>query len=412
MAAKNNAGKSSTKKKEEMLVVEQIERSSVNISVFSHLDEEAMIPVNIPLLLGGEDMISQKTTVEKVEEGFGQLNIMDLFKEQDFILNCALYSTFRIGDKEIISPNIYEFKARSDRTYLLNMLITPYSDLNLTKYFDEIQFMTDAYQGINLRQEVEDLTLSDSEAYEESQDKAARLAKYLHYQIFQERSMRSGVERVKKEGFMICAMFINASIEANTELQCFGECGRTYRQEEIKTEYCDCGGPLVNAPPILKINTISYAFPEQIGQLTKSQVSPISALDRYLSVLMPRNINLAINRISPEIFSNLVTIPKSSIYYSKNFEDYIEVISDWRENPDGTFSIFTAITDTRFHDQSLPSSITLGILVRDIVEGLKKGLSREEIHGKTQIRDWLLTPNLKLEEIDKYPTFQEMKEIA
>jgi hypothetical protein len=405
---KNSKNDSSSINQDELSVSEQIERSSVNINVFSNLDQKSMIPVNAPILLGGEDIISQKTTIEKIEEGFGQLNIMDLFSEREFILNCAQYSTFQYEHEDVLTPNIYELKARSDQTYLLNMLITPYSDLNLTKYFDEIQFMTNAYNGLTKRQLAEGKELAESSTFSISQEKASHLASYLQYLIFQERSMRTGVERVKKESFMLCAMFVKAHIEAQTEVQCFGECGKSFEREVIEEMTCECGGELLFAPPILHIDAISFSFPEQINELTNNDITPISVLDNFLSILMPRNINLAINRISPEIFSSLVTIPKKSIYYSKDFNDYVEVISDYRINEDETLMIFAAITDTRFHDPQLPSSITLSVLVRDFVEGLKKGKQREEIHSISQISNWKLTPYFKLDEIDQYQSFEGM----
>jgi len=65
---------------------DEISQSSMLISLFSGVDPKTKYFENVPVIMGGEGLITDHQARLKVEEAFGQLNLPDLFETFDFML--------------------------------------------------------------------------------------------------------------------------------------------------------------------------------------------------------------------------------------------------------------------------------------------------------------------------------------
>ena len=413
--------------KDDIPISEQIERTSVNITTFSALNPESGIPTNIPNILGGEDIISDEVAKLNVEEAFGQLNIQSLFGVSTETLESCLYDTFHVRDSSgKLTPHIYLLKSHTNSVYLLNLLTTPYADLNLDRYFNEVEFMSRSFSGVFRRTNAQ---IEKNMIDEEKQDAILRetvgnLTGYIHYQIFQERGLRDLVAGAsRKVTMMVLGLFLELSIIDN-EYQCYGECGKTFThddsmfedKDENQTICPECRGKLAVAPPILKPESIQYVFPPNAGKIIgeddPSEALPTKFLGYFTSVAMPRNIALTVNRLSPEHFGSLATIPlKASFMSNSQREEFISLNTNWRPMENGNIFMFITIGNTKFYNQNhLPfiPQLTAITINRQVVEGINKGKTIEQILLSSIINDWNLSEKLKIDELDAFDNIDNL----
>lgn len=406
---------------EETSVSEQIEKTSINICTFSTLNEATGIPSNFPTILGGESVITDETAKLKVEEAFGQLNIQSVFGFEKYMLSSVVYDTFRVDNSmDKLSPNIYLLKSHQKGVYLLNYLATPYSDLNVDSYFEEVSFMSNALSGVFRRTaaQMNMQLIDDSEQDDICRNQVDKLVGFLHYTIFTERGLRDRENADNRMFTMLLGMFIDFRIAWN-EWQCMGTCGQTFSRDDSAlqgdpaTISCpNCHGTLVKAPPILIPKQIRFTYPSEglsaLNAAFPEYTSPVEHLGYIQGVLMPRNLATTVNRLSADYFSSLAAIPRKVEFQSKsNPEEKIQLTSNYRIDGD-RLSAFISFSDTTFSvdeyaDTFVPtmSAITLE---RDMVEGFQKGYSFEKIIGSSIIADWILTETIDISELEKFPS--------
>ncbi|MFX0151648.1 MAG: hypothetical protein ACFFAJ_12750, partial [Candidatus Hodarchaeota archaeon] len=104
---------------EEDAKFDEITQSSMLISLFSGVDPKTKYFENIPILLGGEGLITDHQTRLKVKEAFGQLNLPDLFKTFDFTLYRSSYEPYKLKEDLVIAPYIYTVKAKHQDTFVM-----------------------------------------------------------------------------------------------------------------------------------------------------------------------------------------------------------------------------------------------------------------------------------------------------
>lgn len=410
----------------ELPISEQIERTSVNITTFSALNQESGLPINIPVILGGEDVIQDEKSKLEVEEAFGQLNIQSLFGVSSESLESCLYDTFHVGGVEgKLTPHVYLLKSHTNSVYLLNLLTTPYADLNLDSYFSEVEFMSRSFSGVFRRTSSQ---INNEIIKEEDQDKILKntvnnLSGYIHYMIFQERGLRELVDSVKKVTMMVLGMFLEVKV-ISEEYVCVGECGKTFEFANVAFEHKDgseticqeCKGRLAKAPPAIKPESIQFTFPKGAGAILgeddPSEAVPTKFLGYFTSVAMPRNISLTVNRLSPGHFGTLATIPmKAAFVRNINEDDFITINTNWRPLEDNRIFMFVSIGYTKYTDQHhLPfiPQLTAITVNRKITEGVQKGKTIDSILRSSIINDWTLTKRMKIKEIDKFDNIDDL----
>ncbi len=411
----------------EISVNEQIEKTSINIYTFSLLDEESGIPMNFPLILGGENLITDENAKLKVEEAFGQLNLQSLFGFERHIFRSVVYSTFHLHNiKDTLTPNVYIQKAFTNNVYLFNYLSTPYSDLNIESTFEEIDFMSKALSGVFRRASAQENLgeIDNDQKFEICKENVDHLGGFMHYKIFTEREFRERSSSVKKTSLMILGLFFELEAVAS-EYQCLGNCGLTFSENDVAFEGkdpLDVGCPngdeegLVLAPPALKLKTVQYVLPPNtksvFTEFSEDDLDTSLYLGYFTGIFMPRNISLTVNRLAPSHFQDLVSIPRQAFYSNKiNFEDYVKIDCNYRiEN--NKIIVFASISDSRYsqskHEENLVSSLSSVTLNRDIVEGFKKGYSLEKIIRGSILNDWKMSEKIKVDEIGKYPTLLDI----
>lgn len=402
-------------------VSEQIEKTSINIYTFSMLDEESGIPMNFPLILGGESIISDENAKLKVEEAFGQLNLQSLFGFEKHIFRSVVYDTFHLNDApDALTPNVYIQKAFTNNVYLFNYLSTPYSDLNIESTFEEIDFMSRALSGVFRRASTQEHLheINSEQKFEICKENVDHLGGFMHYKIFTEREFRERKSAVKRGSLMILGLFLELFPQA-AEYQCLGKCGLTYPMDDVafggkdpQSVGCPNGDPegLVLAPPALKLERIQFVLPPNaekvLGEFSEEDLSPSTYLGYFTGVFMPRNIALTVNQLAPRHFQDLVSIPRQAFYSNKlNFEDFVKIECNFRTEGSKVY-VFASISDSRFseskYQDNLVSSLSAVTLNRDIVEGFKKGYSLEKIIRGSVINDWLLTEKVPAEKIGEF----------
>ncbi len=406
---------------EEHSVSEQLERTSINMITFSALDPNSGIPLNIPNILGGEDIITDEVSKLKVEEALGQLNIQSLFDSSSISLESCMYETFHIknDDDKKITPNIYLLKSHTNSVYLINFLATPYADLNLDAYFEEVEFMSRSFSGVFRRTSAQ---IENGDIDEDMQEKICRdtvdnLSGYMHYTIFQERGLRQPLTQTeKKVPFMAIGLLLYLKFDHN-EYQCLGDCGKTYSMDEIAEHICpECKGKLVLAPPILKIDRVRYIFPENAHKIFaedgEENLYPGKFLAYYTNIALPRNLILSANRLSPYHFNTLVTIPSKASYSNpKKTNDDVSIITNWRILENDQVFVFCSIGFTKYNNRSdLPfiPQLTFNTINTKIVDGFKKGKTIDDILKSTIISDWILTKPINFEDIGNFNSLDDL----
>ena len=387
-------------------VAEQIKNVSMSISTISNLDPNTGLTVNTPILIGGEKLIKSPDLYNYIEQGFGQLNITDLFLGKDFVLKTAAYLAESIHKIDYLVPNLYLFKTNYEETYQLGLLITPYSDINVTEYLSEGDLITRFYTGTFKRtlKQMKLKKITDSRRRKECIDMARILLSLLHYRIFDLRKLRGGIEKVKKSAYLSAVVIITSKIRQEGKL-CVGECGTLYRPGEAQGNICPkCGGPLVDAPPTLDIKNIRFAFSPKLKTLT-SHVTPLDYFSFFIYSEIPLAVKLAIHRINPKIFSSVLYIPSRVIFEINSTDDLIDVYTLWTRDKN-EITLVSAIADSRLKNLDLPSQMSERVFIRDLNEGLEKNLTFEEIFSKSILKDWILTKAFPLKYLDEKPEYQ------
>lgn len=393
-----------------MEVSKQIEATSINMLVVSLMQEELGLPINIPQIFGGEALIKDEVAKTNLEDALGQLNILDLFTEQETILEIVKYASWHARDPEKLAPYLYLLKQFYNNAYLLNVLVTPYADVNVTMARDELNFITMAFSGIykRTRKQLELGQIDPQEQIEELRKYADYTGGFYHWQIFTERSLRGGVESLGMAPMIVAGIYIKGEVKAD-ETQCIGACGKTHPKEEFPVgAKCTCGGELIEAPPYVVFNEVAFVLPNNVHEIIPENVAP-STLFKYITdMILPRGVLLAINRIAPEHFNDLVSLPTVAYFTTKKTQDFAKVQLNYHISEDNKVTIFACIADSRFNDSSLISSMSLPVIMRTIEEGLKEGEPLRLTLKRSELKEWQLTSFIKLDDIANYQSFDAL----
>ena len=395
-----------------MEVSKQIDATTVNLLLVSLLQEELGLPINIPQIFGGDAIIKDELARTNLEDALGQLNVIDLFVEQETVLEIAKYDTWNTVDKEKLTPHIYLLKQSYDHAYLLNVLVTPYADINVTMARDELKFIATAFNGIfrRTRKQIELGQINSQEQISELKKYASKTGSFYHWQLFSEKSLRGGIESLGRAPMIVGAMYLKGEIK-NNETQCIGTCGKTYETESYPPgSTCECGGKIISAPPYVTFNELAFVLPANIQEIIPEHIVP-NDLVRYITdILVPRGVSLTLNRISSEYFGDIVSIPTTAYFTDKQTNDFVKVQLNYHITEDRKITLFACIADSRYNNPELVSSMSLPVIMRTIKEGIKEGEPLMHTLKRSELKDWILTSFIKLNEVANYLSFKEILE--
>ncbi|MCE7749398.1 MAG: hypothetical protein GPJ51_13490, partial [Candidatus Heimdallarchaeota archaeon] len=260
-----------------------------------------------------------------------------------------------------------------------------------------------ALQGVSKRVEhqIEEGILTQNSSLDEMEKNLERLGRFYHWQICQETSLRGGIEQSSITPVITSALFMKTFILKDLEL-CNGKCGKIYSGNKEETLIrCDCGGEIVLAPPMLKIENISFVYPEQLDQIvvSKDEVSPKRIFELIQNSFVPNRIILLLNQLSELELNKKITIPSVAHYRIKDTNDIVRVFFEYEYKSENEITIFACITDTRYKSSNLISAVSLPIILRDVKNGISGDFDPIKVIQKTELRDWKVTPFVKAREL-------------
>jgi len=392
-------------------MIEQKEIQSMNILMTTILRDDGNLPLHIAKVFGNHTLIQEEPMKNQLEKGLEKIKIPEYFPKEDITLEGARFITWQIGKEKTQSPDISLIKHSYDNNFLLNIIISNFSDLDILDASAEVAFVLQAITGIHRRIEipVELVELSDEEQLKGLKHKLKDLGNFYHWQIFEENSMRGGIEKIGLAPMLITALLMRAHT-MHDEIQCIGECQRIFNKETQGSEIkCDCGGELVIAPPYLKIKNASFVFPEGIDEIISEEESaPSNFLNLILKTMFPRKVSLLFNQFPDLNFSTMVTLPSSSYYRSISTNDTIKITFEYKELENDDVLIFAFVTDTRYYDNKLIPATSLPVIMRDIQRNVRGEFDWEAAIERTQLGDWKVSPFISFNEISKYATLKSL----
>ncbi len=378
---------------DDVLISEELVRNSLTVCVFSTLDDSG-VPHNSPVIIGGEELIEDESIRILVEEGFGQLNIADLYGIKNYILRSVIYMNEQLSQEIKIVPNVFMVKDFFEGSDFVLLLITPYSDLNLSKLIEISEYSSKSYLGTHRRT---DLVFSEQASEKVShRDRSARaLASMIHHNIFQRRELRGGVDDVVREAFLSTILFTQSGI-IEGELRCL-KCQEIFSEGE---DCPSCEEPLQRMPPILDVEELYFAFPDAAARKEKeTQVNPHEIINFFFHALIPHSIRRAIASVNPRVFAALLSTPVRVIYTVPDSDHIIDVFTLHRVVDDKVLSV-TAVADSRYKGLGLPTYLSERVFIRDLREGLAKGQTEREIISKSEIvTGWHISPRYAFKEL-------------
>lgn len=385
---------------------EEITRSSLLISAFSYLDPESFVFSNRPYLLGGEGLIDDKKARLDIETAYGQLNLPDLFKQFDFVLNVASYIPFKIKEDLVISPNIYNIKSMHKDTYSIILLLTPWSDLNISSLVNELDVLVEDYSGTlqRVKHQIKKDLLSEPDGEQELDEATDLLFQKIYFEIFLERRLIGGVEIPRKASNLFAVIFQEGKIEKS--FLCLNkECGYHYREEDVDEDLkcSNCGEKLSIAPPLFSVENISLAFPQDLLNKEKNGEKYISPIDCYYlcqASNLPPDLRLVTFRIDQDIFQWLIPFPSKAFFQYRDSEDNIALYSQWRryekgEN-EGKIIVVTGIADSQIEGGDTVPQIMNRVFTRNLSDAVKKKWDRPTMIKKSILSTWHLSKWVKM----------------
>ncbi|MHA2499805.1 MAG: hypothetical protein ACXAEL_09600, partial [Candidatus Hodarchaeales archaeon] len=380
---------------------DEIKRASLLICLFSNIDAETYAMDNRPYLLGGEGLCEDRQVRNAIEEAYGQLNLPDLFQQFDFYLTSSNYESYKLREDMKIAPYLYTAKAQFESTYVMILIITPWSDMNISGLWTEMSEVIKDYTGVHRRttalikqHDRVDLDLQEkllNERDEECLEAGYLLLTRVYYKLFLERSISGGIEKARKPTNLFAVLFLDGRIRLG--FLCKGECGAEIPKEKVDASgVCPfCQGEVEPIPPIFVPERISIAYPEDMLGLEKDNGkihAPINLLYFYQASSLPDEVRLITHQIDADLFQNVVPLPNKAFFDYRTGNDVLSLYSLW-QNTDEGIRIVTGVGDSRVSSPGMISHMAMRIFIRDLNEGIKKGYSRKEIIRKSVLRGWL-----------------------
>lgn len=369
----------------------EIEQSSLFMSLFSRIDENSGSFINQPAILGGQGYFTDEHAKESVEHAFGQLNLPDLFQQFDFVLNVAFYLPVKLKEDLKISPNFWMVKAKYESIFAMYLILSPYSDLNITALNKDLSELVVDYSGSAIRTGMKPQGNKSSleiTVDPELQEASDLLLQRIYYRLFLDRSLSGGPEKPTKPANLVAIMIQEATVNRGwIDL----ESNRLHTTKEKEKDNLENLRP---SPPILTVDDCWFLFPPALKNENKDYHAPINLRYLFEASHLPSALNMAYFRLNPDLFQEILPLPAKSIFTYRDSDDVISLFSHHRETGKGDddtvkIQIVTGISDSKMIGEDFFSEMAMRIIIRDIEDGFKKKLSLEKIFTKNmQLKSW------------------------
>ena len=393
-------------------IAEKIERNSVSISVISSLDESG-ITINNATVLGGQDLIRDENIRLEAEAGFVQLNIVDLFELRKHVLHSIKYAPEQvIGTTDLVS-NIYQVKSAKGSTYYLGLLVTPYHDINLTKYEQFIDFACSSYYGTLHRAitQMKNGQITEKRVYEDLEATSSSIMSLLAHLLFKRRELAGGPESIGVQTYFFGLLIFDYKIVPPKRICLNDSCKSVFELDEVDSDKCPkCGSDLSYLPPDVEFKDVSLVFPkEAIKYLVENYEVPRDIVSLYELSRLPSSVLLSINLLNPDIFSNYVYLPSRAVLVHRNKKDVLTIDALSKRVGD-KIRVVVALTDSVPKTENLIGFMPMRTFLRDLREGFGKNVTIEEILDKSIVSNWLRTPFFKPNDasLDDFNAFFEI----
>ncbi|MHA1198044.1 MAG: hypothetical protein ACTSQF_01620 [Candidatus Heimdallarchaeaceae archaeon] len=383
-----------------------------NLYICETVNNELDLPIHIVQCLkntsGDVDIESKK----QLKKALLNISLADVFDDRRFILNGSKHVLMDISN--IVENQSYAIftKNKINNCSLLNYFSSGFNDINLTSTYEELKLITNALSGIYARtehqKELEVINLEKQ--VEEINIDLQRLGRYLHWQICDEYSLRSRAEFSGLSPMITGAVLIKAYVLTDI-LQCNGSCGKVFTSsEESSSVACECGGEILLAPPMLRVENISFVVPEQIESMIPDQEesSPKNFFNFINKAFLNRKLLMILNQLDEFKMKDKISIPSDAVFQYEDTNDIIRIHFTHEVKENKEVLIFACVTDTRHSDTNFLSSVSLPVIMRDIKNGLKGDFNWQKTIAKSELRDWKITPFIKGKQLEKITSYKDI----
>lgn len=392
--------------------INKMEKLSTNLLITSIPLGETDLGLFTTVIMTGEEITQDVSTVMQLEEAKESINILDEFPDEEIIFKSSKYEFLDTSEDNRITPNLYIIKQEYNEISLLNILISSISKLNLAKTSNVIDYITQSISGVFRRTEV--LRNKDSLTEEEQQNELKKnqkdLVEFYQWQILNEESLQKSSEQAAQAPMITNSLLLKTEI-IRDQVQCMGSCGKTFSKESAPSGVqCECGGELVVTPPSLNLAKVSFVYPEGLEEIINDDesITPESLLKYTKESFMSPKLLTSLNQLSSIKFHEYISIPSIIGYKSKLTNDLINVHFNYFLNNDDEIYIFACITDTRYSDQRLVSAVSLPVIMRAFQSNFQGENSWKEVIQKSELNEWITTPFVKIKTLNQFPTLSDI----
>ncbi|MFW9853030.1 MAG: hypothetical protein ACFFDS_08810 [Candidatus Thorarchaeota archaeon] len=392
--------------------LEKMENLSTNLLITSIPFVETDQGLFTTVIMTGEEVTQDVSTIMQLEEAKESINILDEFPDKEIIFKSSKYEFIDASEDKSKTPSLYLIKQDYNEISLLNIIISPISELNLSKTSEVIDYIAQSISGVFRRTNTlrNNDSLSEEEQRIELRKNLRDLVEFYQWQILSEQSLQKSTEQVAQAPMITNSLLIKAEI-IRDQVQCMGSCGKTFSKETTPSGVqCECGGEIVIAPPSLNLAKVSYVYPKGLKEIINNDdaITPNSLLMYVKESIMSPKLLTSLNQLSSLKFHDYISIPSILIYKSKLTNDLINVHLDYFQNSDDEIFIFACTTDTRFSDQRLVSAISLPIIMRTFRSTFQGEDNWKEVIQRSELKDWMITPFVKIKTLNQFPSLSDI----
>ncbi len=392
--------------------LEKMENLSTNLLITSIPLGEVDLGLFTTVIMTGEEVTQNVSTVMQLEEAKESINILDEFPDEEIIFKSSKYDFLDTSEYKRKTPSLYIIKQDYNEISLLNILISPISELNLTKTSEVIDYIAQSVAGVFRRTEVlrnED-SLTEDEQQNELRKNLKDLVEFYQWQILGEESLQKSTDQGAQAPMITNSLLLKAEI-IRDQVQCMGSCSKTFSKETAPSGIqCECGGEIVITPPSLNLSKVSFVYPEGLKEIINDNesITPESLLKYAKESIMSPKLLTSLNQLSSLKFHEFISIPSMIGYKSKLTNDLINVHFNYFLSNDDEIYIFACKTDTRYSDQRLVSAISLPVIIGAFQSNFQGENNWKEVIQRSELKEWITTPFVKIKTLNQFSSLSEI----
>ncbi len=392
--------------------LEKMENLSTNLLITSIPFVEADLGLFTTVIMTGDEVTQDVSTIMQLEEAKESINILDEFPDKEIIFKSSKYEFIDTSEDKRKTPSLYIIKQDYNEISLLNIIVSPISELNITKTSEVIDYIAQSTAGVFRRTDT--LRNNDSLSEEEQQDELRKnlrdLVEFYQWQILSEESLQKSTEQGVQAPMITNSLLLKAEI-IRDQVQCMGGCGKTFSKETAPAGVqCECGGEIVITPPSLNLAKVSYVYPEGLKEIINNEnaITPESLLMYTKESIMSPKLLTSLNQLSSLKFHDFISIPSMIGYKSKLTNDLINVHLNYFLSSEDEIYIFTCTTDTRYSDQRLVSAVSLPVIMRAFQSNFQGENNWKEVIQRSELKDWITTPFVKIKTLNQFSSLSDI----